>query len=781
MKKDFEGLTEKEAKDRLLQFGRNLIEIRKRHTVLSLLISQFKNITTFILFLAAGVSLIAGETLDAGFIFTVLLVNSFFSFFQEYRAQNIIEKLKELSSPRARVRREGVEKEIEAMYVVPGDVVILREGDRIPADGKLLSSLPIEVDESVFSGESLPLGKIKGDTVFAGTFLIHSRGEIKVEKTGLLTRLGEVAREVQVIEKPKTPLVESIDGLVKKLVGTAFLLSLILLPIGVFQQRNIHEFVLTIVSLAVAVIPEGLPLVVTIALAVGAYRMARERTVVRKIAAIETLGATTIILADKTGTLTENRMSVKKYWVVGENVSQNFLRGLVLANTAELVIEENNSEVTTLGDKTDGALLLFVKEHVPDIDLFRNEGKIVREKPFDPETKIIEIEWKDKALPAGRQGKHYTFIRGAPETVIRKIGENEREKSEEKVKAFAEEGLRVIACAMREENETQFLLLGIIALYDPPRLEAKTAIEEARGAGVRIVMVTGDYPITAKRIAEEIGLIEEGDLVVTFDEIERLSEQELLASLSRIRIFARAKPEDKLRLVRLYKKIGEVVAVTGDGVNDALALAESHVGVAMGRGGTDVAREAGDLVITDDNIKTIVRAIEEGRGIFDNIVKAVTFLLSTNISEFLVISLGILLGLPIPLAPTQILWVNLVSDGLPALALATDIKHRHLLSKRPRNIEEQILSRKRSLLIAKIAIPFSLFLILLYSLSMQFLNENISRLILFNALVFGEMIVVFIVRGRIFPISKFLIFSILLSLLLQAIITVNPVLRGIFS
>lgn len=772
-KKKLSGLTEEEAKQLLEKYGQNSIKYSRKTSFIRLLFSQYKNIITLVLVFASGFSFASGELVDGFFILLVLVVNGLFGFFQEFRAEKTIEKLQEFLLPKCMVLRDSREMEIWAHEIVPGDIVILREGDRIPADGKLLSTLMLEVDESVLTGESLPSEKWKDAPLYSGTFVVRGRGYLKVDATGFSSKIGKIAQELEKIKKPKIPLSENLSALGKKITLFAGFFALILLFVGIIQGRDFKEIILTVISLSVALIPEGLPLVVTIALAVGAHRMARRKTIVRKMAAIETLGATTVILSDKTGTITQNKMSVKKHWTYDEKLPL-FLKGCVLGNTSSLILKEDHGDLEVVGDKTDGALLLFARSQVKDFEEYRNEGKVIEEKPFDPKTKTIEVVWEEK-------NEKHIFVRGAPESIL-KILKSEAEKKalEKEIEGFAEEGLRVIGFAHKKSGG-DFSLLGILGIYDPPRSEAKEAIEKARTAGIRVVMVTGDNPLTAKKISEEIGLISEGELVVTSDEISKMTDEELLKILPRVRVFARMLPEDKLRLLRIYKSSGEVVAVTGDGVNDALALSEAHIGVAMGETGTDVAKEAADVVIIDDNLYTVVHAVEEGRGIYDNLIKVVVFLIASNFSEFFIVFFGIMLGLPIPLTPTQILWVNLVGDGLPAMALAIDTKKSNLLFNKPRDIKEQILNKKRLTWILQITIPFFLLLIILYMFLVSRADHSSSRMILFNALVFGEMIIVFLVRGGIRPLNKFLIFTVLASLSLQVLINVVPFLRAIFS
>ncbi|OGH36083.1 MAG: hypothetical protein A3B43_01385 [Candidatus Levybacteria bacterium RIFCSPLOWO2_01_FULL_38_120] len=783
MIKEIEGLFEKEAFALQEKYGKNSVEFEKKNYVFSLLFSQFKNIISLILLFAIVFSVFIGDFIDAFFIFLVLIVNGLFGFIQEYRAQKTIEKLKELVSPTTHVIRDGQEKEIDAREIVPGDIIVLREGDKIPADGKLITDVLIEVDEAILTGESMPRDVKNGGDLFSGTFLVKGRGYFKVESIGFETRLGKIAAEIEKTKKPRFPLAENLSHLGTRLALVAVFMSFLLVPIGFFQGREIREIILIAVSIAVAMIPEGLPLVVTIALAVGAYRMVKRKTIVRKMSAIETLGATNIILCDKTGTITANKMAVKKFWISNKEKLPLLLRAAVLGNTASLAMEEElpagplRSEASrqavgyrVLGDSTDGAILLFAKSHNKNIEEFRTEGTVIEEKPFDPETKIIEVVWE-------KSGERHTFVRGAPESILKLDGTSEQAHRE--LELYAKEGLRTIAFGHKRQGEARFSFLGIVGIYDPPREEARQAIKEAQSAGIKIIMVTGDNPLTAKSIAEDVGLITPGELVLTHDEMEKITDEELAELLPKTRIFARMVPSDKLRLVRLYQKLGFVVAVTGDGVNDALALSEANIGVAMGETGTDVAKEAGDLVITDDNLYTIVKAIEEGRGIFDNIIKVVVFLLATNLTEFFLIFFSVILGLPIPLSPTQILWINLVSDGAPAMALATDVKRHGLLSRKPRNVNEQILNRKRLKNILGITLIFSFLLMFVYSTILQ--NSGVvPRLLIFNLLVFGEMIIIFIIRGGIFPLNRFMIISVLITLLLQFVVSTVPELRALF-
>ncbi|HRN96258.1 MAG TPA: cation-translocating P-type ATPase [Candidatus Levybacteria bacterium] len=769
------GLSTQQAAKGLKTHGQNTIEQASQFSAFKLLITQYTNLLNAILLIAGIFAFIVHEPVDAFFILFILIMNGLFGFFQEYRAEKTLEKLKDLVQPQISVIRDGKEQLLDVADIVPEDIILLREGDKIPADGQLATSVAFEVDESIFTGESLPVEKSKGDLLMAGTFLLRGQGKMIVSATGLKTKLGQIALEMKQLKKPKTPLASNLESLSKKLAFAAIGVSLLLIPLGIWQGRVIQELILTTISLSVAVIPEGLPLVVTIALAVGAYRMTQKKTIVRKMAAVETLGTTNVILSDKTGTLTQNKMRVKKHWIPEKSSLQLLSRACVAGNSANLVLEKDGEPLDVLGDKTDGALLLFAHDNTASFDDFRAEGKVIEEKPFDPVTKVIETEWEDA------KGTKRFFMRGAPESILKTISDSHKDVAGKTVEEFAKEGLRVIGLAHKKGKTKEYELIGLIGIYDAPRLEAKVAIQEAKKAGIRVVMVTGDNPVTAFAIAQEIGMFDEGEIVVTSDEIADLSDEKLMEQLPRIRVFARMKPEDKLRLVRLYKRSGLVVAVTGDGVNDSLALSEANIGVAMGKAGTDVAKEAADIIITDDNLSTIVKAVEQGRMIFANITRVVVYLVAANAAEFLTVFIGIMIGLPVPLTATQILWINLVSDGLPAMALATDTRHKNVLNQKPRDTKEQIINKTRALYMAKIAIPFSIIILAIFAALLQYFSLEQARLMIFTIFVIGELVIVYIVRGGIRPWNKLLLLSVLTSLALQVIILSNPFLRSIFS
>jgi P-type Ca2+ transporter type 2C len=784
------GLNSLEAIEKQKIFGRNEIRVQERVSALTLFTSQFPTLTNGILVVASVLSFIIGNNLDGILILIILFLNALFGFIQEYRAEKSLEKLKAYVKSVVRVVREGKVIEVDAINIVPGDVILICEGDRIPADGKIISNKFLEIDESILTGESLSVIKNMNDPIFSGTLVTKGSSRFIVEKIGKDTRFGQIAQTLAGVTPDKTPLQKRLDGLAKVLSIIVLVIAAFIIPIGIYQGKEFMPLLLVAVSISIAAIPEGLPAVVTIALAIGTSKMAKKKAIVRRMQSVETLGSVQIIITDKTGTLTQNTMKVKKFWTVKEAYLPMLVRSCVLGNTASLIEKKEKNSFDLIGDKTDASLLLWAHEQTGNIDEIRQEGKALEEYSFDPQTSTVTTIWQDNP-PA--DVKHI-FVRGAPEVVLEKsiLSKGEKEEINKTYEEYARDGYRVIGFGTRisshkgdlerKDAEKDLTFLGIVGIYDPPRPEAKRAVEEARRAGIKTIMVTGDNVLTASALAREIGLLEAKDDIATGDEIEKLSDEQLEKIILKTRVFARSKPEDKLRLVTILKKMGYVVGVTGDGVNDALALKRADVGLAMGESGTDVAKEASDIVLTNDNFSTVVSAIEEGRTIYNNILKAITYLLATNFSDLAFVVLANLFGMVNPFFPTQILWINLVTDGLPALALASDNKDHGVLRNKPRESNAPILSNGRLVLIISVGFSLALAYLLIFStLIRNGSSETLARTIVFNTLIVSHMVLAFIMRGKtFFKFNKFLVLGVMFTLILQAVITFNPFFQQIF-
>jgi Ca2+-transporting ATPase len=730
------GLSHQEAKAQLEKYGKNIIRSETRSSLGHIFVSQFPTVINSVLTAAAVFSLLIGNVLDGAFILAIVLLNGFLGFVQEYRAARSIEKLRDYTAPVALAIREGDEKEVLAENLVPNDIVILSEGSRIPADGRLIESHHLEIDESILTGESLAVIKKAEDVVFTGTLVIKGKGSLKIEKTGEKTKLGQIANTVSEIKADKTPLQKNLDGLGKALSFAVIIIGLLIVPIGLVNGASLVPLILVGASIGVAAIPEGLPAVVTIAYAVGSHRMAKRGAIVRKMASIETVGAVQVILSDKTGTITKNLMRVKSYWLESEEKLSLMLRACVLGNTATLIEKGSGKKQEVAGDQTDGALLLWARDKEEGAKI-KEIGEVEDEYVFDPKYKTITTVW--------RQGKsRHVFVRGAPEAILAKskLTISQRETAEKKFEKLAKEGLRVVAFAVkaekhngrlsREHLESELTFLGMVGIYDPPREEVKEAIKKSRTAGIHVSMVTGDNELTALSLAKDIDLIDKDEDIVTGEELRKMTDEHLENIILKTRIFARTQPEEKLRLVSVLRKMGLVVGVTGDGVNDALALKRSDAGIAMGQGGTDVAKEASDIILTDNSFATLIKAIEEGRIIYKNIINAVIYLIAGNLAEISLVLLAALFKLPFALLPTQILWMNLVTDSLPAIALATGSRDITVLRNKPRNPNEPILNKKRLITICLIGFSLSGILLVLFMILLNTGTEKQARGVIFN-------------------------------------------------
>ncbi len=743
------GLSEAEARARLAGHGPNALAEKKGHGPLSILLDQFRNLIIWVLMGAALVSGFLQEWVDALAIVAIVILNAILGFIQEFRAEKSLEALKKLSAPMAKAVRDGHHLTLPARELVPGDLVEVEAGDNVPADARIIwHTANFAVQEASLTGESTPVAKTvlalqepevplaeRANMVYLGTSVTSGKARALVAETGMGTELGKIAGMIQSIEHVVTPLQRRLEEFGKWIVYAAFALVGIIFLLGVLRGGSVLEMFLTAVSLAVAAIPEGLPAVVTIALALGVRRMVKRHALIRKLPSVETLGCATVICSDKTGTLTRNEMTVRAVRTGGERGSLfqvtgsgygpegefvletasadpaarpdllGLLRSATLCNGAELYRKEAGFGFS--GDPTEIALLSAAAKAGVWKDAAEKDFPFEDEIPFDSERK--------KMTMVRRGGGVLTaFVKGAPDILladcariaeggsVRPLTAADREAILRANDDLADQALRVLAVARRDldppparyeaaEVERDLVFEGLLAMIDPPREEAKEAVRLCREAGIRTVMITGDHKKTAVAIARELGFFQEGAVALTGEELDRMGEEEFQAMVVKVPVYARVSPEHKLRIVRALKKRGDIVAMTGDGVNDAPAVKEADIGVAMGITGTDVTKEVADMVVTDDNFASIVAAVEEGRGIYDNIKKFVHYLLSCNAGEILVMFTAVLVGLPSPLLPIQILWVNLVTDGLPALALGVDNISPGIMKRKPRRTNEPVI------------------------------------------------------------------------------------------
>ena len=725
------GLSQNEAELRLVHHGANEIVEKKKRGNVRLFLDQFKSFLISILLVAIFISFVVGELLDAFVISIIVFLNAMLGYIQTKKAEESIAALKRMAAPTVKVFREGQAKNVSSRLIVPGDIVILTAGDRVPSDCRIMKQMNLKVDESILTGESVPVikheGAIRGDIalhlrrnmLYSGTTLVYGRCEAIVVSTGMSTEFGRIAKTLRAPDD-ETPLQKKLDAFGKFLGYVFVAICGVIFLIGVLRGTPLFEMFITTLALAVAAVPEGLLASITIALTFGVSRMANKRAIIRRLTAVEGLGSVTVICSDKTGTLTVNEMTVKRVWtfereisVTGEGYDSKgeFLSGskktdisrfqdIQRALKAGLLCNDAFSGKEHVGDPTELALLVSARK--AGIHDLRGSVKRIGEIPFDSDRKMMSVLYETKDSD-GRS----VWVKGAAESVLKrcsfimkgsrivKLTVSDRKKVLEINKKYASESFRVLAFAIKKVSsdngitESGLVFLGLQAMMDPPRPEVKASIQRCKAAGIKVVMVTGDHKETAVAVAKELGLIDGGG-VVTGDELEAMTDKQFDQHVNGITVYARVSPFHKVRITEALKRNGHTVAMTGDGVNDAPALKMADVGVAMGRTGTDVTREVADMVISDDNFATIVSAVEEGRGIYDNIRKTIAFLLSGNIAEVGILLFAVLIGLPLPLAATQILWINLVTEGLPALALSVDPITNDMMKRPPRRKDENL-------------------------------------------------------------------------------------------
>ncbi|MBN2764009.1 MAG: calcium-transporting P-type ATPase, PMR1-type [Bacteroidales bacterium] len=839
------GLTLEEAENRLRKYGNNQLAAKRGRSPWKIFFDQFNSIIIWILFAAALISGFLKEWVDSLAIFCIIILNSVLGFIQEFRAEKSLAALKKLSSPSSRVIRSGKPVSIPSEQIVPGDLIELEAGDKIPADSRLIYTTGnFATQEASLTGESVPVNKSshllaeddipladRSNMVYMGTSVVSGKARAVVISTGMQTELGRIADMIQEIKEGSTPLQKRLEQFGKWIVVICLVLVAMVFLLGFLRGGKLLELFLTSVSLAVAAIPEGLPAVVTIALALGVQRMVKRHCLIRKLPSVETLGCTNVICSDKTGTLTRNEMTARAVYA-GENLynisgigydpkgefthterkinpleSNSIAKALdvaVLCNGAKLINEDGIYRI--LGDPTEAALLTMAAKAGINIEEKEQQYPFVAEIPFDSDRKQMTI--------IRRKGQNFTaFVKGAPDVLLsncthiendgrlQEISRDDRNRILAVNNNMADQAMRVLGMAYRKlENlpetvdaetiEQDLVFAGLVAMIDPPREEVKQAIENCQTAGIQSVMITGDHKNTAVAIARELGFFKSESVAMTGSELDSLSQEEFETVVDKTAVYARVSPEHKLRIVKAWRKKGQVVAMTGDGVNDAPAIKEADIGVAMGITGTDVTKEISDMVITDDNFASIVAAVEEGRGIYDNIKKFIHYLLSCNAGEILVMFAASLIGFPIPLLPIHILWVNLVTDGLPALALGMDPIDKDVMKKPPRKLNESVLTQSGGgmMLTQGAFIAFCSLLAFWFVLSVESEGLTRARTACFIVLACSQLFHSFNCRNNdksLFKIGIFgnkkLVAATLISFTLQMLVVYVPFLQTVFK
>ncbi|MCG0276946.1 MAG: calcium-translocating P-type ATPase, SERCA-type [Thermanaeromonas sp.] len=853
LKSDAErGLTSQEARRRLQEKGFNLLNEQGQVSPFQIFLQQFNDFMVWVLLAATAISAFLGEVADAITIVAIVIINGFLGFIQEYRAERSMKVLKEMSAPFARVIRDGEPQRVPAREVVPGDILLVEAGDRVAADALLLWSSALEVEEAALTGESLPVvkepGALKGEVplgdrknmLFQGTLVTRGRGKALVVATGMDTEIGKIAGMLLEVEDEDTPLKKRLAGLGKWLVGICLFICGLMVVAGAARGENLYNMFLAGVSLAVAAIPEGLPAIVTVCLALGVQRMAKRQAIIRKLAAVEALGCATVICSDKTGTLTQNQMTVRELWVDNkvyqvtgtgyipqgafyvegrkaevDEALKALLTAAALCNNATLkrngltikgwLRGRKGSPVWSInGDPTEGALLVAAAKAGIWREHLERAAQRLQEFPFEPERKRMSVVYQ-------RNGRRWAYVKGAPDVVLglcnsvyhkgKKVPLTaERAQAiERQNEDMARRAFRVLALAFRElpsgvssaeEVERDLTFLGLAGMIDPPRPEAQEAVRICQRAGIKVVMITGDHRLTAQAVAQELGLPAGDDQILTGSQLDSLSDQELIRAVKDVSVYARVSPVHKLRIVRALKANSHVVAMTGDGVNDAPAIKEADIGIAMGRTGTDVAKESAAMILADDNFATIVAAVEEGRAIYTNIRKFIRYLLSCNVGEVLTMFVAALAGLPLPLLPIQILWMNLVTDGLPALALSLDPPEPGLMSRPPYPPGESIFARGLGWRILSLGMEIGLVTLGVFLLGL-FLGEGdlpTARTMAFTSLVMAQLFAVFECRSETqspFAVgyfsNRYLVLAVACSLAMQLLVLYVPLLQAVFD
>ena len=814
------GLPDDEAQKRFERYGPNNLKEKKKESIFVKFIKQFNDFMIITLIIAAIISAVVsklnGEAdyIDSIIIVAIVIFNAIMGLVQEQKAEKSLEALKKMTAPNAKVRRNGRVQEIDATLVVPGDIVILEAGNYVPADCRLINSYNLKIEESALTGETIPSLKdsskiLKENTamgdlcnmVFATTIVVNGHGEAIVVETGMNTRVGKIAGMIIEDESPETPIQKKLAEVGKILAIACIIICVLIFVIGIFKKIPIIEMFMTSVGLAVAAIPEGLPAIVTIMLSIGVTKMAKKNSIIRKLPAVETLGSSSVICSDKTGTLTQNKMTVTEirncFGRANSNERKFILElGTMCTDTTE---ERINGKLGFVGEATEVAISNAAMEEGVSKSFLYDEMKRINDIPFDSKRKMMTTIHK--------YGNGYRIItKGAPDVLLKRCSNcysggqivpifSKKDDINEQNNQMAEKALRVIAVAYKDveklpemqDVEKDLIFCGLIGMIDPPREGVKEAVRTCRRAGIKTVMITGDHLQTAKAIAKELGILKRGDLAIDGETLERMSQHELEQNIMDYSVFARVSPEHKVRIVKAFQSTGAVVAMTGDGVNDAPALKNADIGIAMGKGGTDVAKNAADMILLDDNFVTIVEAVKQGRNIYDNIKKAIHFLISTNIGEIVTIFFGLVLGIKSPLLAIQLLWINLVTDSLPAIALGLEKEEENIMSRLPRNPKKNLFADGLWWKIMIEGAMLGMFTLLAFSIGNRLYSVEVGRTMAFLTLGILELVHSFNIKSEesIFKIgvleNKYLVGALVLGVILQVIVVVVSPLAQVFS
>lgn len=810
------GLSSQEAQQRLGQYGENKLAEKKKKTNLQRFLEQFKDAMIIILLLAAAVSFVVAcfghdpmEFFEPLLILLIVVLNAVLGMVQEAKAEKALDALKNMSAPHARVLRDGKEQVIDAAQLVPGDVIRLEAGDFIPADARLLKSVSLKSEESALTGESVPSEKDaaalveekaplgdRSNMVFSGCSVTYGTATAVVTGTGMNTEMGKIAGLLEGEEEGQTPLQQKLAQLGKYLGFVALAACAVIFVVGLVNGINVLEIFMTAVSLAVSAIPEGLPAIVTIVLAIGVQRMVKKNALIRRLPAVETLGSASVICSDKTGTLTQNRMTLVKLWVEGEQeleavstsntqAARELLRYGALCCDGSVVYKEDGTE-QHIGDPTETSILVAAHKNGMEQDELNRQYPRLAELPFDSDRKLMtSVNQID--------GKIVAIVKGAFDMMAARCVSGNLEAAKEKNDEMSRGALRVLAVGYKileeapedptsEELENGLTLLGLVGMIDPPRPEAKAAVATCRQAGIKPVMITGDHVVTASAIAKELGILEDGDKAITGAQLDAMTEEQLDQEVEHISVYARVSPENKIRIVKAWQRKGQVVSMTGDGVNDAPALKAADIGCAMGITGTDVAKGAADMTLTDDNFATIVDAVREGRGIYANIKKVVGFLLGTNIGEVLTVFFAMILWHKTPLLSMQLLWINLVTDSLPAISLGMEAVEADVMDHKPKPKSEGIFAHGLGIQVVLQGCMFALLTLAAFVLGQRFGGSlEAGQTMAFMVLALTQIVQSFNMRSQrsLFAIGPFsnkkLNGAALLSLALVCLVLFTPV------